>query len=282
MPELPEVETVCRGLSPILENAVFQDVLVYQPRLRLLVPTNFRQKLLSRRVLKVRRRAKYILMVLDDDGVVISHLGMSGRMTIYLAGEDVPAPGRHDHIEFRTVSQNLIRFSDPRRFGLMTLTSVQRLNKHKLLRNLGPEPLSNEFNGAVLAAGLKGRKTPIKSALLDQSTLAGLGNIYVCESLFRSGISPKRKAATVQGKRAEKLAHAIRVVLTRAVEAGGSSLRDHVLPNGNLGYFQNSFQVYGREGEACPGCDCELLITGGIRRIIQAGRSTFYCSRKQK
>jgi len=282
MPELPEVETVCRGLLPILENAILQDVVVRQRNLRFPVPKNFRQKLLFRRVLTVRRRAKYILMMLDDDDVIISHLGMSGRMTIYPAGEDVPPPGRHDHIEFKTTTGNLIRFSDPRRFGFMTLTSTQCLKEHKLLRNLGPEPLGNGFSGPILAASLKGRNTPIKSALLDQRTLAGLGNIYVCESLFGAGISPKRKAATVQGTRAEKLVQAIRVVLTEALVAGGSSLHDYVQPDGKLGYFQNCFKVYGQEGKACPGCHCNFLVTGGIKRISQAGRSTFYCSRKQR
>ena len=282
MPELPEVETVCRGLAPILEDATLQDVVVRQPKLRIPVPKNFREKLVLRRVLKVGRRGKYILIVLEDASVIIIHLGMSGRMAVYLTGEAIPFPGRHDHIEFKTASGNMIRFSDPRRFGLMTLTSAQRLNEHKLLKKLGPEPLSNNFNGALLAANLKGHNTPIKSALLDQRNVAGLGNIYACESLFRAGISPKRTATTVQGNRAERLVQAIREVLTEAIEAGGSSLRDYARPDGELGYFQNNFKVYGREGEACPGCNCEILVTGGVKRLSQAGRSTYYCSRKQK
>ena len=282
MPELPEVETVCRGLSPVLEGAIFQDVIVRQYKLRIPVPSNIREKLVSRRVVKVRRRAKYILIELDDSGVIIGHLGMSGRMTIYRTGEQIPPAGQHDHIDFRFTVGDLIRFSDPRRFGLITCTTAKKMNNHKLLRHLGPDPLDKDFCGMELAARLKGRKTLIKAALMDQRIVAGLGNIYVCESLYRAGISPKRKATTVQGNRAEKLVQAIRAVLIEALDAGGSSLRDHVQPNGKLGYFQNSFRVYGREGEACTDCDCNLVSTGGIKRLFQAGRSTFYCPRKQR
>ena len=232
----------------------------------------------------VRRRAKYMLVTCDNGLVLIGHLGMSGRMTILKNGAEtaVPTPGRHDHIDFITTDNTIVRFCDPRRFGMMLLTDTESLEDHKLIRHLGPDPLGNSFNGSVLADRLKGRAGPIKAALLDQKNIAGLGNIYVCESLFRAGISPKRKAGTIQGRRAEKLTQVIRDVLTEAVAAGGSSLKDHVTPDGELGYFQHSFKVYGREGEACPGCDCDVAATGGIGRLVQSGRSTFYCSRKQR
>ena len=282
MPELPEVETVCRGLAPVLEGAVLSQIVVRQPKLRFPVPANFGEVLTGQRVDRVRRRAKYMLFELADGDVVIGHLGMSGRMTIYWKGDEVPAPGRHDHIDFETEAGNLVRFSDPRKFGLILLTDRDALEAHKLIGHLGPDPLGNEFNETILAAALKGKNTPIKAALLDQKNVAGLGNIYVCEALFRSGISPKRKAATVQGGRAAKLTAAIRAVLTEAVAAGGSTLRDHVRPDGELGYFQHSFNVYGREGEACPDCDCDIAETGGIGRLVQSGRSTYFCPRKQR
>jgi formamidopyrimidine-DNA glycosylase len=175
-----------------------------------------------------------------------------------------------------------MHFNDPRRFGFMDLADTDTLAGHKMLKNMGPEPLANDFNGPVLAAALKGRKSPIKAALLDQSVIAGMGNIYVSEALFRAGLSPKRKSGTVQGGRAENLARAIRDVLNEAIAAGGSSLRDHRQPSGELGYFQHSFAVYGCTGQPCPGCTCDPTRTGGIRRITQSGRSTFYCAAKQR
>jgi len=282
MPELPEVETVCRGLAPVLEGAVIDRVEVRQPRLRWPVPDDFARKLAGRKMLTLRRRAKYMLMTMEDETVVLGHLGMSGRMTIHRAGEPLPPPGKHDHIDFVTGAGDVVRYCDPRRFGMMLLSTVSELEEHRLIRHLGPDPLGNSFNAQVLAARLRGKTGPIKAALLDQKVVAGLGNIYVCESLFRSGISPKRKAGTVQGGRADKLTVAIRDVLTEAVAAGGSTLRDHAQPDGELGYFQHNFKVYGREGEACPGCDCDVAATGGIRRLVQSGRSTFYCPRRQR
>ena len=281
MPELPEVETVCRGLRPVLEGAVIQDVVIRQFILRIPIPSDFRESLKSRKIIKVKRRAKYILIELSDGGVIIGHLGMSGRMTIYRSGDECPPPTRHDHVDIIIKGGALIRYSDPRRFGLMTHTNIQLLTQHSLIKKLGPDPLDREFTGKILAARLKGRKTSIKSALMDQRNLAGLGNIYISESLFRSGISPNRKAKNVTGIRASKLVGAVKEVLIEAIEVGGSSLRDHMQPDGTLGYFQNSFQVYGREGEPCPNCNCDLASTGGIKRILQAGRSTFYCPRKQ-
>ena len=211
---------------------------------------------------------------------LIAHLGMSGRFRIFPG--TAPAMEPHDHVIFETERGDTIRFNDPRRFGFMDLVDTDGLASYPMLEKLGPEPLANEFNGPVLAGALKGRKAPVKAALLDQSVIAGLGNIYASEALFRAGLSPKRKAATVQGGRAEKLALAIRTVLTEAVAAGGSSLRDHRRPDGELGYFQHSFAVYGRDGEPCPGCVGDPPPGGGIRRITQSGRSTFYCAKKQR
>ena len=282
MPELPEVETVCRGLAPVLEGAILRNVIVRQPKLRFPVPPRFSDALAGQKILTVRRRAKYILLEMERGNVVIGHLGMSGRMTIYQTPHEAPVPGRHDHIDFETAAGPIVRFADPRKFGLMLLTDQESLEDHKLIRHLGPDPLGNGFNETVLAMALKDRKTTIKAALLDQKTLAGLGNIYVCEALFRAGLSPRRKAATVQGVRAARLTQSIRAVLIEAIAAGGSTLRDHKQPDGELGYFQHSFKVYGREREPCPGCDCDVAKTGGIGRLVQSGRSTYFCARKQR
>jgi formamidopyrimidine-DNA glycosylase len=199
-------------------------------------------------------------------------------MVIENGAETRAAHLTHAHVSFETEDGNTVRFSDPRRFGLMDIVPAAELDAHVLLASLGPEPIGNEFDGAVLAARLKGKKTPIKAALLDQRVVAGLGNIYVCESLFRARISPKRLAKTVQGDRARRLADSIRGVLGDAIAAGGSSLRDHVSATGELGYFQHRFEVYDKEGAPCPGCDCGA----GVRRIVQSGRSTFYCAVRQR
>ena len=282
MPELPEVETVCRGLAPILEGVVITSVVVRQPSLRFPVPPEFSSVLTGKKLLYVRRRAKYLLFELESGQMVIGHLGMSGRMIIYPTRSDTPPPGQHDHIDFETAPGAVVRYTDPRRFGLMLLTDRDNLESHKLIRHLGPDPLGNNFNENILAGALKGKNTSIKTALLDQKIIAGLGNIYVCEALFRSGISPRRKAATIQGGRAVKLTREIRAVLTEAIAAGGSTIQSHAQPSGELGYFQHGFKVYGREGETCPGCNCDVSKTGGIGRLIQSGRSTYYCPRKQR
>ncbi|MGD1879556.1 MAG: bifunctional DNA-formamidopyrimidine glycosylase/DNA-(apurinic or apyrimidinic site) lyase [Kiloniellaceae bacterium] len=278
MPELPEVETVVRGLRPKLEGHVLRQVEQRRANLRYPFPENFAQRLTGRRVERIIRRAKYMLLHLDDGQVLLCHLGMSGRMVIVEQGGDrerLPLD-RHDHVVFTTEAGTEIRFNDARRFGIMDLFAETALDDHPLLRALGPEPLGNDFNGPALAAALKGKRTPIKSALLDQQVVAGLGNIYVCEALFFARLSPRRLAYTVQGNRAEKLAAAVRQVLTRAIEAGGSSLRDYVQASGELGYFQHEWAVYGREGEACRHCGA------AIQRMVQSGRSTFYCSRCQR
>jgi formamidopyrimidine-DNA glycosylase len=287
MPELPEVETVRRGLTGVLAGKRIVHAVAHRPDLRVPLPDDFAARLAGRRVEALDRRAKYLLIRLDDGWTWIVHLGMSGRMTT--GRPDVLPPlDIHDHVVIATEDGIEVRFRDPRRFGLMTLVRTDAAADHPLLAALGPEPLSGEFDGSALATALKGRRTPIKAALLDQRIVAGLGNIYVCEALFQAGISPKRLAGRVQGARADALAAAIKAVLERAIAAGGSSLRDHRQPSGELGYFQHSFTVYDREGKPCPGCRCDaagktaLETSEGIRRIVQGGRSTFYCRHRQR
>lgn len=288
MPELPEVETVRRGLAEVMEGRRVERVEVRRHDLRIPVPEDFDQRLEGRTLEKLGRRAKYLVGEFDDGTVLLAHLGMSGRMIIETPDDADRTPGefthdpgshaKHEHIVFHVGNGTVIRFSDPRRFGLMTLTDRESFAGHKLIGHLGPEPTGDDFTGPVLAARLKGKKTPIKSALLDQTIVAGVGNIYACEALYAAGISPRRQAATVQGRRADRLAKAVRDVLGDAIEAGGSSLRDHVAPTGELGYFQHSFKVYGRTGEPCPGCDCGQSVS----RIVQSVRSTFYCAKRQR
>jgi formamidopyrimidine-DNA glycosylase len=276
MPELPEVETVCRGLATVLEGRALARVELRRPDLRFPFPPELRARTEGKTVASVRRRAKYILIHLADGPVVIAHLGMSGRMLIGQAGAE--PLDRHDHVVLTTDAGIEIRFNDARRFGCLELAEADRLDEHRLLAPLGPEPLGNAFSGPVLAERLAGKVTPIKAALLDQRVVAGLGNIYVCEALYQAGLSPRRLAATIAGARADRLAAAIRDVLERAIAAGGSSLRDYVQTSGELGYFQHQWAVYGKEGEPCPGCRCD----GTIRRIVQSGRSTFYCPDRQR
>jgi formamidopyrimidine-DNA glycosylase len=277
MPELPEVETVRRGLALRMEGRRLARVEQRRPDLRFPMPRRFRERLEGRRVARLGRRAKYILVHLDGGEALLVHLGMAGRMVVVDAASPTP-PEPHDHVVFTLEDGTEIRFNDARRFGCMDLVAEDRLGEHKLLKDLGPEPLGNEFSGPVLEERLAGKRTPLKSALLDQRVVAGLGNIYVSESLFWAGLSPRRLAGTVKGPRAEKLAGAIRDVLERAIEAGGSSLRDYVQASGELGYFQHQWAVYGRTGEPCPGCECTL----GIRQIVQGGRSTYYCAKRQR
>jgi len=288
MPELPEVETVRRGLAHVMEGERFAKVEVRRGDLRWPLPKGFAQKLNGKIVQGLGRRAKYLLADLSSGDVLLMHLGMSGSFRV---GKD-SAPGTyyherskstaHDHIVFHMSNGATVTFNDPRRFGSMKLVSRARLEDEPLLRSLGPEPLGNEFDAAMLAKACAGKKTSLKAALSDQRVVAGLGNIYVCEALFRARLSPKRIASTIadrNGKpneRAEKLVDAIKAVLRDAIEAGGSSLRDHRRADGSLGDFQHNFQVYDREGEPCPSCK------GKIKRIVQAGRSTFYCPSCQK
>ena len=276
MPELPEVETVRRGLEKRLLGQRVAYAEARRQTLRIPLPEDFAARMTGRRFERLERRGKYILAYLDNRTVLIVHLGMSGHFTLGDAGA-LPG-GPHDHVVFRMEDGTVATYNDPRRFGLMTLCSDNEVAEHRLLASMGVDPLGNMFIGPYLASRLKGRRSPIKAALLDQKTVAGLGNIYVCEALYGAGISPRRSAHTVQGGRAERLAAAIRKTLDSALQAGGSSLRDYVQANGELGYFQHQFSVYGREGEPCPNCDCEQT----VKRIVQSGRSTFYCARRQR
>jgi formamidopyrimidine-DNA glycosylase len=283
MPELPEVETVRRGLTPVMEGQVIARATVNRPDLRWPFPPDMAARLTGQRVVALRRRSKYILADLTSGESLLIHLGMSGRMLV--SGDplgrfvhDHPAPEKHDHVVLDMEGGARITFNDPRRFGAMDLLPTVTAEAHPLLARLGPEPLGNAFNEPYLVAALKGRNTPIKSALLDQRIVAGLGNIYVCEALFRARISPLRRAGSLSGKRAAALVPIIRKVLADAITAGGSSLRDFRQADGELGYFQHSFDVYGREGEPCRSVGCK----GHIARVTQAGRSSFYCPQCQR
>jgi len=289
MPELPEVETVRRGLAPAMEGARFAAVETRRADLRVPFPRNFARRLTGRSVNHLRRRAKYLLADLDDGNVLLMHLGMSGSFRVE-AGERAkgaiarhyrarPRHAAHDHVLFRMSNGARIVYNDPRRFGLMDIVPRAELAASRHFHDLGIEPLGREFNAAVLARMLAGRKAPLKAAMIDQRLIAGLGNIYACEALWRARLSPKRHAGTLARrngaptKEASALVAAIRAVLKEAIAAGGSSLRDHVRTDGELGEFQHRFSVYEREGEPCRRRGCG----GTIARIVQAGRSTFYC-----
>ena len=283
MPELPEVETVRRGLTPSMEGARILQATVNRPDLRWPFPVDFANRLAGRMVERLRRRSKYILADLDQGESLLIHLGMSGRMTV--SGDplgqfvhDHAAAEKHDHVILDMDNGARITFNDPRRFGAMDLLPTAAADTHPLLARLGPEPLGNTFDETYLVAALKGRNTPIKSALLDQRVVAGLGNIYVCEALFRAHIAPTRKAGQVGAARVASLVPIIRTVLGEAIAAGGSSLKDFRQASGELGYFQHAFDVYGREGAPChtPGC------SGTIRRTVQSGRSSFHCPQCQR
>lgn len=283
MPELPEVETVMRGLTPAMQGAVIAQADVNRPNLRWPFPVDMAQRLTGQIVLQLRRRSKYILADLSSGESLLIHLGMSGRMLV--SGDplgqfvrDHPAAEKHDHVVFHMANGARITFNDPRRFGAMDLLDTATAAQHKLLAALGPEPLGNDFHEAHLIAAFRGRNTPVKSALLDQRLIAGLGNIYVCEALYRAGIRPTRKAGQLSGPRVATLVPIIREVLNQAIEAGGSSLKDFRQADGELGYFQHSFDVYGREGEPCRTPECTQV----IKRIVQSGRSSFYCSQCQR
>lgn len=283
MPELPEVETVKEGIAPAMTGKVIARAEVNRPDLRWPFPERMADRLTGARVLGLRRRSKYILADLDTAETLLIHLGMSGRMLV--SGQRIgdffhahPAPAKHDHVVLHMADDARITFNDARRFGAMDLMPTAAQDDHWLIRDLGPEPLGNAFHAAYLTRKLAGRNTPIKSALLDQRVVSGLGNIYVCEVLYRAGIHPARKAGRISEGRVASLVPPIRDVLTEAIAAGGSSLRDYRQSDGELGYFQHVFQVYDREGEPCltPGCDKI------IRRIVQSGRSSFFCPQCQR
>ena len=283
MPELPEVETVRRGLAPAMEGAIIERADVNRPDLRWPFPDRMAERLTGQRIERLRRRSKYILADLGSGETLLIHLGMSGRMTV--SGDplgqfvhDHPPMQKHDHVVFHMANGARVTFNDPRRFGAMDLLPTATAEDHKLLAVLGPEPLGNDFHEQHLIAAFRGRNTPVKSALLDQGIVAGLGNIYVCEALYRAGVSPRRKAGRISASRVAQLVPIIRQVLQEAIEAGGSSLRDFRQADGELGYFQHSFDVYGREGKPCRSDGCGAM----IQRITQSGRSSFYCAQCQR
>src|ERR1700756_3973343 len=293
MPELPEVETVRRGLQPALEGARFEHVLARRHDLRWPLPKDFVHRLEGQTVTGLGRRAKYLMADLSSGDVLLMHLGMSGSFRVFHDGHK-NKPGRfhhektehlgHDHIVFHMSSGATVTFNDPRRFGFMKLVPRDELDREPLMRGLGPEPLGNAFDAALIAKACAGKKTSLKAALSDQKVVAGLGNIYVCEALHRALLSPKRRASTLADRRgapterAERLVEAIKAVLNDAIAAGGSSLRDPRRTDGELGEFQHNFRVYDREGQRCvtPGCP------GTVKRIVQGGRSTFFCPTCQK
>jgi formamidopyrimidine-DNA glycosylase len=279
MPELPEVETVMRGLRQRLEGRRIVRAAANRPDLRWPLPDGLEQRLTGAWVEGFRRRGKYILMRLAGGDSMLLHLGMSGRIVLGPARPNQPTP--HEHLVLETDDGWRMGFVDPRRFGSVDLVPTPDEDAHRLLAELGPEPLEPGFSPARLAAALTGKRTSIKAALLDQKVVAGLGNIYVCEALFRARLSPLRSAHTVPGTRAERLVPAIKDTLREAIAAGGSSLRDYVQPDGELGYFQHAWKVYGRESEPCERCPARPACPG-IRRIVQSARSTFYCSRTQR
>lgn len=283
MPELPEVETVRRGLAPVMERAVITQADVRREGLRWPFPDHMADRLTGARVQSLGRRSKYLLLDLNTDETLIVHLGMSGRMLIsgHKLGKfhhEHPVPEKHDHVVFDMDNGARVTFNDPRRFGAMDLCATEDLARHKFIRVLGPEPLSNDFNEEYLVDQLARKGTAIKTALLDQGIIAGLGNIYVCEVLFRAGIHPAHKSGKISAKQIAGLVPIIREVLSDAIESGGSSLKDYRQADGDLGYFQHSFRVYGREKEPCVTPDCK----GEIARIVQGGRSSFYCTQCQR
>lgn len=283
MPELPEVETVRRGLVPVLEGRVIEHAQVRRPDLRWPFPEKMAERLAGHRVLGLRRRSKVMLWDLSSGETLLVHLGMTGRMLISgnVTGNFVHsagALGAHDHVVLDIEGGARVTYNDARRFGAMDLWPTDDLSNHVWLAKLGPEPLGNEFNETYLAKAFEGRKAPVKSLLLDQRVIAGLGNIYVCEALFRTGISPLRSAGRIATSRVASLVPAIRDVLAEAIKAGGSSLRDYRQADGELGYFQHAFQVYDREDMACLRDGCG----GMVRRIVQSGRSSFYCPKCQR
>ena len=281
MPELPEVETVRRGFAPVMEGQRIERLVHNRADLRFPFPDRFAERLSGARITHLGRKAKFLTLALSTDEVLVMHLGMTGRFTVAddklgAFHHETGTDPRHDHVVFQLESGARVTYNDPRRFGFMELWPAQQFQAYPRLMAMGPEPLSNGFSEAYLNTVLRGRKTPIKSALLDQSVIAGLGNIYVCEALWRAGVSPRRSAATVPGQRAARLVPAINDVIAEAIAAGGSSISDFASASGELGYFQHTFAVYDREGDSCRNC------TKPIQRIVQSGRSSFFCSACQR
>ncbi len=274
MPELPEVETVCRGLLQSLAGNKIAKVVNFRNNLRFPLPQNLNKILIDKQIKDIKRRAKYILISLDDNITLLMHLGMSGKIIIH----NKPRENRdkHDHVIFYTADNKEIVFNDPRRFGMIDLVASTQINQHKLIAKLGIEPLEDSFNGKSLQNLLMGRKQPIKLAIMDANLIVGIGNIYACEALFRSKISPQRPAGSLHNKECNILANNIKITLQEAIDLGGSTLRDYVTTSGGKGYFQHKFKVYGKEGESCSLCAYPII------RITQGGRSTFFCANCQE
>ena len=283
MPELPEVETVCRGMKLSMMGRTIKSAEIRRPDLRWPLPKEMKNRITGKAISSITRRAKYILIGLDSQETIIIHLGMSGRILIdnnpsagFLQNKKVF--GKHDHVTVYLDNDVSVTFNDARRFGAMDLVSTKELNGHWLIKNIGPEPLGNSLNTTYLHRVLKNKSVNIKTALLDQRLIAGLGNIYVCEILYRAKVSPKRKAKNLSKKSIDKLIRVLRIVLLEAIDAGGSSLKDHRQTSGEIGYFQHNFTVYGRMDQNCLDDDCHAV----VKRITQGGRSTFYCSNCQR
>lgn len=283
MPELPEVETVCRGIQPILTGRRIAGAATRRKDLRIPFPARFTERLEGRRIRAVTRRAKYILIALEGSETLVIHLGMSGSLVIHPKGK-APQLRAHDHVIFTLDNGMEMRFHDPRRFGLMALVEDKKLKSHALFAHLGPEPLSDDFTADYLQAALKGRKTPIKTAIMNQEIVVGVGNIYASEALFLAHVSPLRAAHTLKRKEYQALVETIRTVLTLAIESGGSTLRDYVRSTGDKGWFQVALKVYQREGFPCLCCapTDTIKVSPLVRKIVQQGRATYYCPQCQR
>lgn len=281
MPELPEVETVRRGLSPFMEGRLISRVQTNREGLRIPFPADLNKALEGFRVSRLSRRAKYVLAHMEDGKILVFHLGMSGQMRVE-PDMAAYAARKHDHMLLFLDDGRGIVFNDPRRFGMVFLMSEAGMAAHPAFAQMGPEPLGNEFSGPILRERLQGKRTPIKTALLDQHVVAGVGNIYASEALHDSGISPFREAGALTAKQAEALVQAIRAVLDRAIASGGSSLKDFIKVDGQPGYFQHSFAVYDRAAQPCPRCPVNGKKKGIIQKIVQGGRATYYCASCQK
>lgn len=281
MPELPEVETVCRGIEKNLKDQTIQGLSLTRRKIRFNIPDDIEKRCEGQTLLTVHRRGKYALLDLSNQETVIIHLGMSGRILIAKPNESLTRE-KHDHALFTFANNSQMIFRDPRRFGILSIEKTENIPSHPYFASMGIEPLSNDLNSHYLKNAFINRSGPIKTVLLDQKVIAGLGNIYVCEALYGAGISPLRPAKSLTTAEIETLIPNIRSVLQRAIESGGSSLRDFQNTSGEMGYFQYNFHVYDQENQPCPDCHCNLEETNGIQRIVQAGRSTFYCSTRQR
>lgn len=279
MPELPEVETVKNGISKNLLGKKITKVVLGRSDIRFPIPKNFIKLCEGCALQTIERRGKYILIHLSKGQSILLHLGMSGRVLIQNTKDYIEK--KHDHAVFTFDNKMTLSFNDPRRFGILDIIPTDKIDENRFFKKMGPEPFSNHFHADYLFEKLKKKNAPIKAALLDQNVIAGLGNIYVSEALFDTGVLPTRLASSLTRKEVDKLVPNILATLQRAIDSGGSSLKDYRQSDGSLGYFQHQFKVYDKDGEPCPGCTCNLKKTGGIQRIIQSGRSTFYCSTKQ-